>query len=281
MQALVTPQWLHDHLHDERIVIADCRFALSASEQGAQEYEVDHIPGALYFHLNRDLSGPKGEHGGRHPLPDIDTLAALFSRAGIDEHTTVIAYDDQEMSMAGRLWWLLRYLGHDRVAVLDGGYAAWKKAGYEVTADVPTPQARTFVPRPRPEMLVGIEDVQKRKPDTVLLDSRAGERYRGEQEPLDPKAGHIPGARHFFYKDNLATDMTMLPPEQLKARIADFADREIIVYCGSGVTACTNLLALHQAGRADAKLYAGSWSDWCSYDLPVAKGPNPSDKIEQ
>ncbi|MGN7468722.1 sulfurtransferase [Brevibacillus sp. SAFN-007a] len=281
MQALVTPQWLRDHLHDERIVIADCRFALSASEQGAQEYAADHIPGALYFHLNRDLSGQKGAHGGRHPLPDPAALAALFSRSGIDEHTTVIAYDDQEMAMAGRLWWLLRYLGHDRVAVLDGGYAAWKKAGYEVTADVPTPQARTFVPRPRPEMLASIEDVQKRKPETVLLDSRAGERYRGELEPLDPKAGHIPGARHFFYKDNLAADMTMLPPEQLQARIADFADREIIVYCGSGVTACTNLLALHQAGRTDAKLYAGSWSDWSSYDLPVAKGPTPADDIEE
>lgn len=127
MQALVTPQWLRDHRNDERIVIADCRFALSASEQGAEEYATDHIPGALYFHLNRDLSGPKQEHGGRHPLPDPAALAALFSQAGIDEHTTVIAYDDQEMAMAGRLWWLLRYLGHDRVAVLDGGYAAWKK----------------------------------------------------------------------------------------------------------------------------------------------------------
>lgn len=273
MQALVTPQWLRDHMNDERIVIADCRFALSASEQGAEEYATDHIPGALYFHLNRDLSGPKQEHGGRHPLPDPAALAALFSRAGIDEHTTVIAYDDQEMAMAGRLWWLLRYLGHDRVAVLDGGYAAWKKAGYEVTAEVPTPQARTFVPQLRPDMLVSVEGVKNRKPEAMLLDSRAGERYRGEQEPLDPKAGHIPGARHFFYKDNLQADMTMLPAEQLRNRIAGFAEQEIIVYCGSGVTACSNLLALHRAGRTDAKLYAGSWSDWVSYsENPVATG---------
>ncbi|TGV25964.1 sulfurtransferase [Mesorhizobium sp. M00.F.Ca.ET.186.01.1.1] len=273
MQALVTPQWLRDHMNDERIVIADCRFALSASEQGAEEYATDHIPGALYFHLNRDLSGPKQEHGGRHPLPDPAALAALFSRAGIDEHTTVIAYDDQEMAMAGRLWWLLRYLGHDRVAVLDGGYAAWKKAGYDVTAEVPTPQARTFVPQLRPDMLVSVEGVKNRKPEAVLLDSRAGERYRGEQEPLDPKAGHIPGARHFFYKDNLQADMTMLPAEQLRNRIAGFAEQEIIVYCGSGVTACSNLLALHQAGCTDAKLYAGSWSDWVSYsENPVATG---------
>jgi len=273
MQALVTPQWLKDHMHDEHVVIVDCRFALSNADAGAQDYRDDHIPGARYFDLNRDLSGPKGEHGGRHPLPDPDTVAALFSQAGIDQQTTVIAYDDQEMAMAGRLWWLLRYLGHDQAAVLDGGYAAWKKAGYEVTAEIPTPEARTFVPHVRSEMLVDIQGVRERGEQTVLLDSRAGERYRGEVEPLDPKAGHIPGARHFFYKDNLGPDMTMLPTDKLKERIAGFADQEIIVYCGSGVTACTNLLALHTAGRTDVKLYAGSWSDWSSYEEnPIATG---------
>ncbi|MGG1660259.1 sulfurtransferase [Brevibacillus sp. NRS-1366] len=281
MQALVTPQWLKDHMHDENVVIVDCRFALSNSDAGAQDYRADHIPGARYFDLNRDLSGPKGEHGGRHPLPDPDAAAALFSQAGIDQQTTVITYDDQEMAMAGRLWWLLRYLGHDQTAVLDGGYAAWKQAGYEVTAEIPTPQARTFVPHVRSEMLVDIQGVRERDEQTVLLDSRAGERYRGEVEPLDSKAGHIPGARHFFYKENLAADMTMLPVEKLQERIADFADQEIIVYCGSGVTACTNLLALHAAGRTDVKLYAGSWSDWSSYDLPVAKGPTPAEDIEE
>lgn len=281
MQALVTPQWLQDHLHNENLVIVDCRFALSVETAGTESYEQDHIPGALYFHLNRDLSGPKGEHGGRHPLPDTEALAALFSKAGIDENTTVIAYDDQEMAMAGRLWWLLRYLGHDKTAVLDGGYAAWKEAGYEITAEVPTPEPRTFVPRVQEDMLVDIEGVRNRSEEGVLLDSRAGERYRGEQEPLDPKAGHIPGALHFFYKDNLANDMTMLPVDQLNERIAPFAGKEIIVYCGSGVTACSNLLALHAVGRTDAKLYAGSWSDWSSYDLPVAKGSTPADEIEQ
>ncbi|QRG70549.1 sulfurtransferase [Brevibacillus choshinensis] len=281
MQALVTPQWLHDHLHDDNLVIVDCRFNLSIAEAGAEGYEQDHIPGALYFHLNRDLSGTKGEHGGRHPLPEPDAFAALLSQAGIDEHTTVIAYDDQEMSMAGRLWWLLRYFGHDKTAVLNGGYAAWKRAGYEVTAEVRTPMPRTFTPRVRPEMLASNQAVQERSPETALLDSRAGERYRGEMEPLDPKAGHIPGARHFFYKDNLDADLTMLPVERLQERIAPFADQDIIVYCGSGVTACTNLLALHAAGRTDAKLYAGSWSDWSSYDLPVAVGPTPADDIKK
>lgn len=281
MQPLVTPQWLKDHLDDENVVIADCRFALSAAEAGAEDYRIDHIPGAQYFDLNRDLSGPKSEHGGRHPLPDPAKLASLFSQAGIDENVTVIAYDDQEMAMAGRLWWLLRYLGHDKVAVLDGGYAAWKQAGHATTADVPTPKSRTFTPHVRPDMLVDIQGVRDRSEQTVLLDSRAAERYRGEVEPLDPKAGHIPGALSFFYKENLAADMTMLPVEKLQERIADFAKQNIIVYCGSGVTACTNLLAFHAAGRTDVKLYAGSWSDWSSYDLPVAKGPTPAEVIEE
>ncbi|EJL25926.1 sulfurtransferase [Brevibacillus sp. BC25] len=273
MQALVTPQWLKDHLNDENLVIVDCRFALSASEAGAEEYTKDHIPGALYFHLNRDLSGSKSEHGGRHPLPDMDLLAAHFSNAGIDANTTVIAYDDQEMAMAGRLWWLLRYLGHDQVAVLDGGYAAWKKTGYEITAEVPTVQAREFVAHVRHDMLVDIEGVKKRSEHTVLLDSRAPERYRGENEPIDSKAGHIPGAHNFFYKDNLAGDQTMLPADELQKRLAPYADKELIVYCGSGVTACSNLLAFHAAGRKDVKLYLGSWSDWSSYpDNPVATG---------
>lgn len=281
MQALVSPQWLHDHLHDDNLVIVDCRFNLSTAEEGAAVYEQDHIPGALYFHLNRDLSGPKSEHGGRHPLPDPEAFAALLSQAGIDEHTTVIAYDDQEMAMAGRLWWLLRYFGHDKAAVLNGGYAGWKKAGYEVTAEIRTPAPRTFTPRVRPEMLVDIQAVRERSPEVALLDSRAGERYRGEMEPLDPKAGHIPGAHHFFYKDNLNADLAMLPVDKLQERIAPFADQEIIVYCGSGVTACTNLLALYAAGRKDAKLYAGSWSDWSSYDLPVAVGPTPAGEIKK
>lgn len=273
MQALVTPQWLHEHLHDDKIVIADCRFVLNDPEAGEKAYQQDHIPGAFYFHLNRDLSGAKEEHGGRHPLPRPEDLASLLSSVGIDEEITVIAYDDQEMSMAGRLWWLLRYLGHEKTAVLNGGYSAWKRAGYEVTAELPTAAPRTFVPRVQSHMLVDVNGVRERGEDTVLLDSRAGERYRGEQELLDPKAGHIPGARHFFYKENLASDQTMKSVEWLQQRIAPFADKEIIVYCGSGVTACTNLLAMHVAGRKDAKLYAGSWSDWVSYpENPVATG---------
>ena len=273
MQTFVSPQWLHDHLDDEHIVIVDCRFVLTDAEAGEKAYQEDHIPGALYFHLSRDLSGEKKEHGGRHPLPEIDDLVSLFSQAGIDQSKTVIAYDDQDMAYAGRLWWLLRYLGHDNTAVLEGGYTAWKKAGFAVTAELPSPVPSSFVPAVRPEMLVDVHGVRERSPQTVLLDSRAGERYRGEVEPLDPKAGHIPGALNFFYKDNLTSEQTLLAKEKLDERIAPFADKEIIVYCGSGVTACSNLLALHAAGRPDAKLYAGSWSDWVSYpDNPVATG---------
>jgi thiosulfate/3-mercaptopyruvate sulfurtransferase len=276
-QHLVSTDWLFDRLQDSHTVIVDCRFVLGKPAQGYDEYLEGHIPGALYFHLEHDLSGPKGEHGGRHPLPDTDELVRLFSQAGIDENTTVIAYDDQDMAFASRLWWLLRYYGHEKVAVLDGGFAAWKAAGYPVSQEIPSPTARTFVPRLQHEMLVGIEQVKERGPGTALLDSRAGERYRGEQETIDPKAGHIPGALNYFYKENLTPEGTMLPAEQLKQRFAPLNQQdEIIVYCGSGVTACVNLLALHQAGRTDAKLYPGSWSDWCSYDLPVATGPTPT-----
>lgn len=273
MQALVTAQWLHEHLRDENIIIADCRFSLNDPQAGEQAYQEDHIPGAFYFHLNRDLSGPKAEHGGRHPLPRVEDLAELLSRVGVGNDTIVIAYDDQEMSMAGRLWWLLRYLGHEKTAVLDGGYAAWKRAGYEVTKELPVATPASFVPNVQADMLVDVQTVKERASNTVLLDSRAGERYRGEQETIDAKAGHIPGARHFFYKDNLSPDLTMQSVDKLQERIAPFADKEIIVYCGSGVTACTNLLAMHAAGRTDAKLYPGSWSDWISYpENPIATG---------
>ncbi|MFY0543350.1 sulfurtransferase [Brevibacillus sp. H7] len=276
-QLLVSSDWLYDHLRDSNIVIVDCRFVLGKPAQGYDEYMEGHIPGALYFHLEHDLSGRKGEHGGRHPLPETDALVSLFSQAGIDSETTVIAYDDQDLAMASRLWWLLRYHGHQKAAVLNGGFAAWKAAGYPVTQEIPSPTARSFVSRLQRDMLVTIDQVKERGANTVLIDSRAGERYRGEQETIDPKAGHIPGALHYFFKDNLAQDGSMLPKEQLKQRFAPIARHdEIIVYCGSGVTACVNLLALHQAGRTDAKLYPGSWSDWCSYDLPVATGPTPA-----
>ncbi len=274
MSNLVTPGWLAERLHDPDVAVIDCRFTLGKPGQGLAEYRARHIPGALYFDLEQDLSGKKGAHGGRHPLPETDALVRLFSAAGIDHDVTVVAYDDQDMAMAGRLWWLLRYLGHDKVKVLDGGFAAWRREGLPLTDEIVTRKARTFEPNLRPGMLATVAHVQERAPHTPLLDSRAPERYRGDTEPLDPKAGHIPGARNYFFKENLTDNGTMRPADHLRERFAPVLDADqLIVYCGSGVTACVNLLALSEIGRSDAKLYLGSWSDWSSYDhLPVATG---------
>jgi len=271
---LVSAQWLAQHLHDPNVVIVDCRFTLGKPGLGLSQYTESHIPNALYFDLEQDLSAPVGKHGGRHPLPDTDHLAALFSHAGIDRETTVVAYDDQDMAMAARLWWLLRYVGHEKVFVLDGGFAHWLAQGHPASSEIVARPSRTFIPRVQKDMLIDAEQVENRKQDSVLIDSRARERYLGEVEPLDPKAGHIPGAVNYFFKENLTAEGLFRQQEEVKERFRTVTDKEeIIVYCGSGVTACVNVLALHEAGRPDVKLYAGSWSDWCSYDrLPVATG---------
>lgn len=273
-QHLISRDWLQSHLNDSNLVLVDCRYTLGKPGAGLDEYVESHIPGALYFDLEHDLSGPKAAHGGRHPLPDVKQLTTLFSNAGINQDTFVVAYDEQDLAYASRLWWLLRYLGHERVAVLNGGFAAWRQAGFPTTAEVAaTPAAKTFTAHIQPHMLVGMEGV-KTDVQTALLDSRAPERYRGEVEPLDPKAGHIPGAANYFYKQNFAPDGALLPAEALKERFHAINEKEeVIAYCGSGVTGCVNVLALYQAGRTDAKLYAGSWSDWISYDEnPIATG---------
>lgn len=272
---LVSALWLHEQLNDEQLVIADCRFTLGNPGAGLAQYLENHIPGALYFDLEQDLSSPIGEHGGRHPLPSVETLTELFSQAGIDHKTTVVAYDGEDMSKAARLWWLLRYLGHEKVYILDGGLTAWQRAGFEVTNEVtPLPEPRVFTAHLQPDMVVDVEVVKTRSNATALLDSRGPERYRGEVEPIDPKAGHIPGAVNYPYQANLTAEGTLLSKGELAQRFAPLADKqELIVYCGSGVTACVNVLALLEAGRTDVKLYAGSWSDWISYqDNPVSTG---------
>ncbi|WP_019499648.1 sulfurtransferase [Pseudanabaena sp. PCC 6802] len=274
---VVSVQWLHEHLDDPQVAIADCRFALMQPELGRQQYENGHIPGAYYLDLNLDLSGPVSKHGGRHPLPDPDLLATKLSAMGINsspsdgsEPTLVIAYDDSRFAFASRLWWLLSYLGHERVAVLDGGFKAWIDADYAIATELPEPRSGTFVPRPNPERIVDINYVKARKdlPSVVLIDSREAERYRGEREPIDPIAGHIPGAVNYPWQD--ASDPQGYLQKDRQARWIslelDKSDKsdEVVVYCGSGVTACVNLLSLHIAG-INAKLYPGSWSDWCSY----------------
>ena len=274
---VVSPQWLHQHIDNVEVVPVDCRFALADLELGDRQYAESHIPGARYLNLDRDLSAPVERHGGRHPLPDPAKLAAKLGEIGIASgKTLVVAYDDSRFAFAARLWWLLRYLGHDRAAVLDGGLAAWQQAGYPVTAAVPVATPATFVPDVRSHWVADLEAVKQRKEKAgvVLVDSRDGDRYRGDREPIDPVAGRIPGAVNLPWKEVTGEGGALRSPEELRQRWQPASEaEEIIVYCGSGVTACTNLLSLAVAGIDTGKLYAGSWSDWCSYpENPVATG---------
>ncbi|WP_414566699.1 MULTISPECIES: sulfurtransferase [unclassified Anabaena] len=268
-QFVVSPTWLFEHLHDSQVVIVDCRFSLADPQLGQQQYQASHIEGAYYLDLNQDLSSPVGKHGGRHPLPNLIDLANKLSAIGIDsQNSFVVAYDDSRLAFASRLWWLLRYLGHEQVAVLDGGFAGWQKAGYVVTNVIPQPQKGTFNPQIITELVVDIETVKKCQdsPDVVLVDSREGDRYRGEREPIDKIAGHIPGAVNYPWQEVTNASGYLLTPAQQRQRWEKLESaKEVLVYCGSGVTACVNLLSLELANIHTGKLYAGSWSDWISY----------------
>ena len=275
MSNVVEIHWLYDHLHDPEVVVVDCRFALGQPVSGRTDYEEGHIAGAVYFDLDQDMSAPIEEHGGRHPLPDLQQLAAKLGRAGIDAQKFVVAYDEGG-AMSSRFWWLLRYMGHERVAVLNGGFFAWKANGYETTAVIPQPVQTTFVPTVQADMRLSMEDVRSRlgTGKAVLIDSREHIRYIGKEEPIDPVAGHIPGARNAFWKDSLDEQGRFKPGKEQAERFSGIAeDQEIIVYCGSGVTACPNVLALMEAGFSQVRLYSGSWSDWISYsENPIATG---------
>ncbi len=267
---IVSTKWLHDHLNDDLVQVVDCRFALQDPMLGIRQYQSGHIPGAIHLDLNRDLSSQVKTHGGRHPLPHIHRLGHTLGSCGIGSKTFVVAYDDSRFAFAARLWWLLRYMGHTRVGILDGGFQGWLAAGYDLTQDSPTLQPTTFVPQVRCHWVVDINQVKQRKdlPNVVLVDSRQGDRYRGEREPIDPVAGHIPGAVNLFWQSVTTDDGYMRSTDRQKARwqqIGVSQTEEIMVYCGSGVTACVNLLSLELAGITTGKLYAGSWSDWCSY----------------
>lgn len=273
MNAIVPIKWLLARLYEPDIVIVDCRFQLGKPDAGREAYEASHIPGAVYLDLEKDLSAPKGEHGGRHPLPDPETLARTFGKAGISNESRVVAYDDQGGAMASRLWWLLRYVGHQSVFVMDQGFAAWQKLGLPVAAERKIVIPASFTADPQPQMLVAVEEVRVKRgqPGVILIDSREGPRYRGEVEPIDPVAGHIPGAINRFWGESRQADGSWKPADEQRARFADLPpDDELIVYCGSGVTATPNVLALEAAGFNNVKLYAGSWSDWISDpDNPV------------
>lgn len=270
---------LAHHIDDPDWVIVDCRFTLTDPEAGRRAYTQGHLPGARYAHLEDDLSAPVSPLSGRHPLPDPDVLEGKLGVWGIDSEKQVVAYDDTFGAMASRLWWLLRWLGHDRVALLDGGLPAWTRAGLPVTTEIPRVHPTHFLANPRPGMVVSAESVAASlaEDSAVLVDARAEERFSGEVEPLDPVAGHVPGAVNLPWEDNLDLDGTFLPPGDLKELYGDIigshSRADVIAMCGSGVTACHNLLAMEIAGISAARLYAGSWSEWITDPArPVATG---------
>ncbi len=268
---IVTAATLNDYLSTSTLdlTIVDCRFALGDPDLGRGQYDTAHLPGSHYLDLNRDLSSPARVHGGRHPLPDDRVLGTKLAAMGIHADTLVVAYDDSRFGFAARLWWLLRYYGHDRVALLDGGYSNWVKAGYPVTSDLPVVAARgNFQPQIQPDWIVDIDRVRaiQHSPAHLLIDSREPDRYLGKTEPIDPIAGHIPSAVNYPWQGMSTPEGFVLPVQAQQHRwVAISPDIKPIVYCGSGVTACVNLLSLELAGISDAKLYPGSWSDWCSY----------------
>ena len=265
-RTLITPQELKAIL--DSTVLVDCRFDLTNPRAGEQAYAAGHLPSAVYASLDRDLSSEITPTTGRHPLPDPQRLADTFGRWGIDEGRQVVAYDADAGAYAARLWWLLRWLGHDSVAVLSGGFNAWQTAGLPVNTAVATPTPAKFAAHVRPNAFVTAEQVAAlvQQPNWRVLDARGPERFSGQVEPIDPVAGHIPGACNFPFVRNLGADACVLPAGELAVRYRDAlgatAPDHVVAMCGSGVTACHLLLAMEHAGLTGATLYAGSWSEW-------------------
>ena len=273
---LISAPTLQANLHNPDWLICDCRFNLADTNYGRRAYQAGNIPNAHYLHLDEDLSSAIIPQTGRHPLPDPAQLSSKLQAIGLNPNTQVVVYDDNNGSMAARLWWLLRWLGHDAVAVLDGGLAAWQAAGYALSTQVPTvTQQGQFQARLKPECVVKVEELTK--PNTwQLVDARAAERFRGEIEPIDPIAGHISGAWNRPLTENLDGNQ-FKSAEQLKAEwqalLGNMSVANIVHMCGSGVTACHNLLAMEVAGLTGTKLYAGSWSEWIrDSSRPIATG---------
>jgi thiosulfate/3-mercaptopyruvate sulfurtransferase len=276
---LISTDVLAAHLDDPSFAIVDCRYKLDDETWGEHEYVARHIPRATYAHLGHDLAGPKSGTNGRHPLPDVRALAQIFGRLGIDNETQVVAYDQDSGMYASRLWWMLRWLGHDAVAVLDGGFAEWTAEHRPTASGEERVRPREFAPAVRRDAAVDAGRVAALASDRAwhLVDARAPERFRGETEPIDKTPGHIPGAANHFYQWNLNERGTFRAPDELRAKlresIGDVPPDHIICYCGSGVTACHNLLALEHAGLKGAKLYPGSWSEWSADpSRPVERG---------
>lgn len=269
MKYVVEKEWLLQNLNRNDVRIIDCRFSLSQKKEGEEQYLLNHIPGAVYLDLEKDLSGTVTIHGGRHPLPEIKEFAHKLSLFDIDNTKNVIIYDNGEGAFAARLWWMLNYLGHQKAFILNGGYSNWIKANYPVDQKIPSYEKAEFLINLQDDWLATYEEVSevvKGKNQKVLIDSREEKRFLGEEEPIDKKAGHIPGAINFPWFGALENGMFREVNEQ-NNRFAHLpADKEYIVYCGSGVTAVPNFLSLKEAGYQHVKLYIGSFSDWISYD---------------
>ncbi|MEY3974090.1 MAG: hypothetical protein RIS59_451 [Pseudomonadota bacterium] len=277
---LISASDLSARMGQRDLRIVDLRHDLMQPGAGRVAWQAGHIPGAIHLDLDHDLSGQKSGSNGRHPLPDPLEFARVLGAAGIGDHDHVVVYDDAGGAFAARLWWMLRWLGHDAVSVLDGGWQTWSRAGLPVTTEASAPIACVFTPRTPGAFTVDADDVARGLADGRLLvvDARAPERFRGEVEPIDPVAGHIPGARNRFMRSNLDDAGCFKPAATLRAEfealLAGRPASELVCQCGSGVTACHNLLALTHAGIEGARLYPGSWSEWCADpSRPVAKGP--------
>ena len=277
---LISPEDLADRLADPGLVVLDLRHDLAQPEHwGETQYAAGHVPGARFVHIDRDLSAHKTGRNGRHPLPTPAAASALFGRLGIGPSTQVVAYDQNSGMYAARAWWMLRWLGHDTAAVLDGGYARWQREGRAVSTAAPAPRPAVFPVR-IPLATASADDVLHNiaARSRVVVDARAPERFRGDVEPIDPVAGHIPGARNWPYSQNVGPDGTFRPAADLAAGFAAFLGgtpaAAVIHQCGSGVTACHNILAMAVAGYPLTTLYPGSWSEWVANPArPVARGP--------
>ncbi len=271
---LIDTETLAAELDNPDWLICDCRYDLMDKTAGKTAYLQAHIPNAVYLDVHDDLSGPPVTNKGRHPLPTDEAMQALFSRLGITEETQVIVYDNASGSFAARLWWMLRHMQHDRVAVLDGGWQRWQEESQPIGTAAAKPEIVEFARTPLTDDLVVFDEVTNH---ACIVDSRDPERYRGEIEPIDKIAGHIPGAVNRCWKDNLQADGRFKPRAELaqefKQLFGSLTSEQTVFYCGSGVTACHNLLAVSYAGLPQPMLYAGSWSEWCAMpDSPIATG---------
>jgi thiosulfate/3-mercaptopyruvate sulfurtransferase len=262
MTSLIPASELKNRLRN--LVIFDCRFRLDNEHYGIEQYRLGHIPGAYYLHLNRDLSSPVQAHGGRHPLPNLENFAQTLRNAGVNQQSSILLYDDSRFAYAARAWWLMKHIGLNDISLLDGGFKAWVDIGGALDRREPALKAGNLKIKIQPGDTVSYNDI-KTSAAYPLIDSREKKRFLGEEEPIDPVAGHIPGALNFFWQEITDEQGFMKTAEFHQQRWQSLSEKNnLVVYCGSGVTACVNLLSLEMAG-IEAKLYPGSWSDWCSY----------------